>query len=135
MTWGGARFGNCAMGSVGIATAPARITSRAQTVAKMGRRMKKATTDARLALRRHGSAVHQELSAGDDHPVARLDALEDDVVAAHDLAHAERFLACHQGTFLLLGHEREVLSADAGDREHRYDRPLVNPPHDARPDE
>src|ERR1700676_4245404 len=34
---GGARLGNCAMGSVGMQTAPARIMSRAQTVENTGR--------------------------------------------------------------------------------------------------
>jgi hypothetical protein len=41
--WGGASAGNWAMGSVGMETAPARMISRAQTVAKMGRRMKNST--------------------------------------------------------------------------------------------
>src|SRR5258708_7644213 len=43
MTWGGARLGNWAMGRVGMATAPARMVRRAQTVAKIGRPMKKST--------------------------------------------------------------------------------------------
>jgi len=37
LTVGGAMLGNCAMGSVGIQTAPARIMSRAQTVENTGR--------------------------------------------------------------------------------------------------
>jgi hypothetical protein len=41
--WGGASAGNCAMGRVGRDTAPARMISSAQTVAKMGRRMKNST--------------------------------------------------------------------------------------------
>ena len=36
-TCGGARSGNCATGSVGIVTAPAKIIRSAQTVAKIGR--------------------------------------------------------------------------------------------------
>jgi hypothetical protein len=44
---------------------PARMIMSAQTVAKMGRRMKKSTNTS--ALRRHGGAVPQELRAGDDH--------------------------------------------------------------------
>src|SRR6266850_6344491 len=43
VTCGGARFGNCAIGSEGMDTAPARIIISAQTVAKIGRRMKKFT--------------------------------------------------------------------------------------------
>jgi hypothetical protein len=42
-TWGGARFGNWAIGRLGIATDPASVMSSAHTVAKMGRRMKKST--------------------------------------------------------------------------------------------
>src|SRR5580704_3424108 len=47
-TWGGARSGNCETGSVGITAAPARMISRAQTVAKTGRRMKKSTNIRKL---------------------------------------------------------------------------------------
>src|SRR3981081_4139647 len=43
ITCGGARLGNCAMGSVGIVIAPPKIISSAQTVANTGRRMKKST--------------------------------------------------------------------------------------------
>src|SRR5208282_4900063 len=43
LTCGGARLGNCAIGKVGITTAPARMISSAQTVANTGRRMKKST--------------------------------------------------------------------------------------------
>src|SRR5437899_7737029 len=42
-TCGGARLGNCATGKVGITTAPARMISRAQTVANTGRLIKKST--------------------------------------------------------------------------------------------
>ena len=40
---GGARVGNWAIGRVGITAEPARMISRAQTVAKTGRLMKKST--------------------------------------------------------------------------------------------
>src|SRR5262249_6369164 len=43
MTCGGARSGNSAIGNVGMAAPPARMMRRAQTVAKIGRRMKKST--------------------------------------------------------------------------------------------
>src|SRR6266436_9496239 len=57
-TCGGARFGNCAIGSVGMEIAPARIIISAQTVANTGRRMKKSTNKAgvRLCLGWEGSA-------------------------------------------------------------------------------
>src|SRR2546423_6420554 len=42
-TCGGARLGNCAIGKLGTTTAPARMISRAQTVANTGRRIKKST--------------------------------------------------------------------------------------------
>src|SRR5580700_5098123 len=43
LTCGGARLGNCAIGKVGITTAPARMINSAQTVANTGLRMKKST--------------------------------------------------------------------------------------------
>jgi hypothetical protein len=43
VTCGGASVGYKAMGSVGMQTAPARIISRAQTVANTGRWIKKST--------------------------------------------------------------------------------------------
>src|SRR5262249_53597712 len=49
-TCGGARSGNCAIGSVGIEIAPARIISSAQTVANTGRRMKKSTNNREFRL-------------------------------------------------------------------------------------
>src|SRR5262245_29216294 len=103
------------MGSVGMDTAPARMISSAQTVAKMGRRMKNSTIRGRpsLRLRGHRDAVAQELGAGDDHPVAFLDPLQHDVVVAHDLSHLDRLLPRDEAVLLLLGHEREVLAADA----------------------
>src|SRR6266404_3698374 len=59
MTCGGAKSGNCAMGSEGMEIAPARIINSAQTVAKTGRRMKKSTNkeELRLGLKWIG-AVH-----------------------------------------------------------------------------
>src|ERR1022692_1781944 len=51
-TCGGARLGNCAIGSVGIAAAPARIISSAHTVANTGRRMKKSTN---IEIPNHGA--------------------------------------------------------------------------------
>jgi hypothetical protein len=43
VTCGGARFGYNEIGSVGMQTAPARMINNAQTVAKIGRLMKKST--------------------------------------------------------------------------------------------
>ena len=40
---GGASSGNCAIGSVGIAMAPARMITSEQTLARIGRRMKVST--------------------------------------------------------------------------------------------
>src|SRR5579872_3455270 len=62
-TCGGAKSGNCAMGSEGIEIAPPKIISSAQTVAKTGRRMKKSTNkdqptlnkNLRLLLAEHGT--------------------------------------------------------------------------------
>jgi len=44
VTVGGAMFGNCAIGSVGIATTPSSKMTSAHTVAKTGRRRKKSIT-------------------------------------------------------------------------------------------
>jgi hypothetical protein len=44
VTWGGANVGYKEMGSVGMHTAPARMISKAQTVANTGRWIKKSTT-------------------------------------------------------------------------------------------
>ena len=44
VTVGGAMFGNCAIGSVGIATTPRSKMTSEQTVAKTGRRRKKSIT-------------------------------------------------------------------------------------------
>jgi len=49
-TCGGARFGNCAIGSVGIEIAPAKIIISAHTVANTGRWMKKSTNKAGFRL-------------------------------------------------------------------------------------
>jgi hypothetical protein len=46
VTCGGDKFGYKEIGKVGMHTAPARIISRAQTVAKIGRLMKKSTKPA-----------------------------------------------------------------------------------------
>src|SRR4029077_5478904 len=46
VTWGGARVGYSEIGRPGMPTAPARIISRAHTVAKIGRLMKKSTKHA-----------------------------------------------------------------------------------------
>jgi len=46
VTCGGASVGYSEIGSVGMQTAPARMISSAQTVAKIGRRMKKSTKEA-----------------------------------------------------------------------------------------
>src|SRR5580698_8115670 len=77
-TCGGARSGNCETGRVGITAAPARMMSRAHTVAKTGRRMKKSTniktSNFELPLRRYRRSIHQKLGPGNDHFVARLDA-------------------------------------------------------------
>src|SRR6266568_8904743 len=43
LTCGGASVGNCAIGRLGMATAPAKIISSEHTVANTGRRMKKLT--------------------------------------------------------------------------------------------
>jgi hypothetical protein len=43
VTCGGAKFGYKEIGNVGMQTAPARMISSAQTVAKIGRLMKKST--------------------------------------------------------------------------------------------
>src|ERR1700736_4392312 len=43
VTWGGARVGYSEIGRPGMETAPARIISRAHTVAKIGLLMKKST--------------------------------------------------------------------------------------------
>ena len=42
-TCGGASSGNCAIGSVGIAIAPARMITSEHTLARIGRRMKVST--------------------------------------------------------------------------------------------
>src|SRR5216117_4038425 len=113
VTWGGARAGNCAMGRVGMDTAPARMIISAQTVAKMGRRMKKSANispESRRSLltvcastgsqRPHRGAVPQELGAGDDDAVAGVDPLQHHVVVAHDLADLEGPLLRHQRALL-----------------------------------
>jgi hypothetical protein len=59
VTCGGASVGYSEIGSVGIETAPARMISSAQTVAKIGRRMKKSTKEALplLKLRFHRGVI------------------------------------------------------------------------------
>ena len=113
MTCGGASVGYCATGIVGIATAPARMRTSEQTDARIGRRMKVSTNIAGL-LGLHRRAVADLLDAGDDQLVARLEAARDDVVVAEQLADLDRAAAARRGRpVALLGHEAEVLAADA----------------------
>jgi hypothetical protein len=44
LTVGGASSGNCAIGSVGMETAPARMMTSEHTLARIGRRMNVSTT-------------------------------------------------------------------------------------------
>jgi len=82
------------MGSVGIEMAPARTISNAQTVAKMGRLMKKFTNMNEvgrralpLRLRSHRQPIGNELGAGDDDAIPLLDAFENHIIVAQDFAH------------------------------------------------
>src|SRR6185437_3848189 len=95
VTSGGASVGYIDMGSVGRHTAPARMMSRAHTVAKTGRRMKKSTNKMKPLSRscpgcgyaedgrprsgpgflaadwHHWHIIHQELRSRNNHAIAR----------------------------------------------------------------
>src|SRR4029077_9668137 len=89
VTWGGARVGYSEIGRPGMETAPAKMISRAHTVAKIGRLMKKSTKPSRPSVRAiaqhrwstpwavstdwlYGCSVNEELDPRDDDLFAGL---------------------------------------------------------------
>ena len=105
MTCGGARSGYCAIGSVGIASAPASVRMIEQTAAKTGRRMKNSTNIAASARRvaRAGNAVApawavtydrravaQHLQRRDRDPIAGRQAALDPVCRLAERAELDR---------------------------------------------
>src|SRR6476646_521167 len=113
VTCGGARFGYSEIGSVGIETAPARMISKAQTVAKMGRRMKKSTkwdlpcscaplsgvrafrTRWWLADRFDRNAVDQELNSRNNHLISSIQTAIDCIIVSDCVAEDHRSLLGH----------------------------------------
>ena len=90
----------------------------------------------RLALRNHRNAVDQELCAGNDHFVSRLDTLAHFVVIPNRFADGQRFLFGHEwSTVLRLGDESEVLTCQPGYGQARDFRAVASPPHDSSADE
>src|SRR6185437_9269839 len=107
VTSGGASVGYIDMGSVGRHTAPARMMSSAQTVAKTGRRMKKSTNKLKPLSRscpgcgyaedghaqsgsgflaanwHHRHIIHQELSSRNDYAIARCQSRRNGIGVAH----------------------------------------------------
>src|ERR1700685_3317088 len=142
------------MGRVGMHTAPARIISRAQTVAKIGRLMKKSTKSARpllaggerrsldyflkwigLADRLHGRTVDQELDTGGNNLFPRLQAAGDSVLVADRIAQADRALLGDGAVVCLSGDVNKRLAANARDRQDRNRRRRSAAPHHSRLDQ
>ena len=133
VTDGGVSSGYRAMGSVGIAIAPASMIISEQTVARIGRRMKRSVNTTRApgaaagrAAPRAGIGVTGAPSPifcmpRDDQLVAGLQAADNDVVVADRLPERHRALARHGALRALVGDEREVLAVDArgGHDRHR----------------
>src|SRR5207302_2447238 len=118
-TWtvGGARLGNCAIGSVGIETAPPRMMSRAHTVAKIGRLMKKSTNIdllASLDLRVHRHSVRQHLRIRNYDLVPWLQAIGDNIVIAIHWPHLDLTLMSNALAAAILRDIHEELSSDPG---------------------
>ena len=124
MTVGGASSGYCAIGIVGIASAPARMMTSEQTVARIGRRMKVSTnmTDGnRLS---HGRMAGHCAWIGTPSPsfwmpetidaVAGLEPADDDVVVAETSPTWTGRCRATRPLLLLLGDEAEVLPAERG---------------------
>src|ERR1700691_2558387 len=82
-------------------------------------------------LRNYGNAIDQELGAGDHDFVSGLDAVEHDVIIAHDLADLQRFLADNVSTFLIgFGDKSKINPTDSrhgDDRNHGF--LLASPNH------
>src|SRR6185503_13668684 len=90
------------------------------------------------SLSRDRRVIGELLSAGDDDPIPRLEAIEHGIVVAGDWTHLDRPLFRDQarfavGSFGFLGHEREVLAVDAEGRGHRDDDPFAGFPDNLRP--
>src|ERR1700674_5159756 len=154
VTCGGARVGYSEIGRVGMQTAPARIISRAQTVAKIGRFMKKSTKSARpvhwlshsqpdyfsenrfgLGDRLHGRAVDQELDTRDDDLFPGLQAVDNGVLVSHRVAKADRTLLGDGAAVHLSRDINKRLAAYASDRQHRNRRRRSGAPHHPRFDQ
>src|SRR6476646_7926391 len=129
VTWtcGGASSGYCAIGSVGIDAAPARMMTSDRTIDRMGRRMKMSANMRALvwekktsALRLHGRSVADLLDTGHDQAVPDGQAAFDDVVVADELADLDGALPGDEPAALRLDDEGEVLPGDARDRHGRH---------------
>src|SRR4051812_40135142 len=102
-----------------MATTPARMRTREQTDARIGREMKVFTNMGAGSSGLDGRAVADFLDARDDQLLARLQAAGHDVVVPANFADRDRALARDEPAGALLGDEAEILAADArngGDR-------------------
>lgn len=83
-------------------------------------------------MRNYGYAIDQILSAGDDHFISWLDAIEHHIVVADDLADLQRLLVDYISAFLVrFGNEREIKATDSRDGYHRNDGLFLAPPDDS----
>src|SRR4029077_15920748 len=131
---------------VGIAMAPARMITSEQTLARIGRRMKMSAITAGFGVLGSGFrvrvrvrvlvlyrySVHELLCAGGDHPLARLDPVENGIVLAGDRADLDRALLRDELAARVFRDEGEELSVDpqdGGDGDHQD---AVGLPDDAR---
>src|SRR5208337_2363648 len=129
-------------------TAPARMISNAQTVAKIGRRMKKSTKSRpssvsrgfhrgvprnfRLADWFYGRAIDQELNTRDDDLVASLQSVHHGIIVADSIAESDRALPRDCTLVRLRCDVNKRLSSDARDRQYRNRRRRRGAPHHAR---
>src|SRR5436309_14281251 len=110
------------MGSVGIETAPARMMSSEQTVAKTGRRIKKLTIEIvsrSLSLWNYRHAIHQHLYAAGDHALTGLNAVQHHIIVSHHIAHLDHALPGHRFLPFTFRHKSEHLAAHARNRRYR----------------
>src|SRR6478736_2849404 len=123
------------MGRPGMETTPAKMISRAHTVAKIGRLMKKSTKPSRpscrIVARRnqktpwalstdwlYGRSVNKELGPRDDYLFTRLQTILDCIVVAHRIPQVDHTLLGNSTLATLSGDVDKRLSSDSCHRQH-----------------